>query len=217
MVARIDDIAKNHSIVVKVWLDFVCPFCLLAKGPLQEALEGFDVGIEWMPFELRPQPMPTLRPEDEYLPDIWARSVYPMASEMGVPIKLPTISPQPYTRLAFEGFQHARRHGKEEHYVDAVLKAFFQADQDIGLVSVLSAVAGSIGLSPTDFSRDLHQGTYRQTHVAALAVARNQGIRSVPTIMVGSQHFQGVPTVAALRKALATQSTAAIKTHSSDE
>ncbi len=61
-----------------------------------------------MPFELREYPTPTLRTEDEYLPRIWKRSVYPTAERLGVPIKLPSISPQPYSRLAFVGFQFAQ-------------------------------------------------------------------------------------------------------------
>ena len=38
-----------------------------------------------MPFELRP--------EGDYLQRAWRQSVYPIARQMGVPIKLPTVSP----------------------------------------------------------------------------------------------------------------------------
>ena len=192
-------------VAIKVWVDFVCPFCLLMKGPLREAVEGLDVDIEWLPYELRPEPTPTLRPEDEYLPGIWATAVYPMARRMGVRMKLPTISPQPYTRLAFEGFQHARHHGKGQQYVDAVLNAFFQADQDIGRADVLKAIAAAIGLSPENFSRDLHEGRYRQDHVAALQAARDVGISVVPTLMVGARRVEGVPSAAALRQAIQSE------------
>src|SRR5690606_24479802 len=81
------------SVSIRVWSDYVCPFCLLAEGPIHEATEGLDVTVEWMPFELRPHPTPTLRPEGDYLQNIWARVVYPMARRMGVPIHLPDVSP----------------------------------------------------------------------------------------------------------------------------
>jgi hypothetical protein len=42
-----------------------------------------------MPFELRPVPHPTLRPEGDYLQRAWQQSVYPIARRMGVEIKLP--------------------------------------------------------------------------------------------------------------------------------
>ena len=51
-------------LTIKVYSDYVCPFCFLAEFPLQEAIRGKDVAVEWMPFELRPEPTPTLRPGD---------------------------------------------------------------------------------------------------------------------------------------------------------
>jgi hypothetical protein len=50
-----------------------------------------------MPFELRPEPHPTLRPEGDYLQRAWAERVYPIARRMGVPINMPKASPQPHT------------------------------------------------------------------------------------------------------------------------
>ena len=47
-------------------------------------MRGQDVAVEWMPFELRPYPEPTLRPEGEYLRSAWERSVYPLAARLGV-------------------------------------------------------------------------------------------------------------------------------------
>ncbi|MGU9504983.1 DsbA family protein, partial [Bacillus paralicheniformis] len=44
------------TVKMKVYSDFICPFCFLAKGPLDEVAKEKDVEIEWMPFELRPSP-----------------------------------------------------------------------------------------------------------------------------------------------------------------
>lgn len=41
---------------IKVYSDYVCPFCFLAEQPLEEAIKGKDVEVEWMPYELRPYP-----------------------------------------------------------------------------------------------------------------------------------------------------------------
>ena len=49
-----------------------------------------------MPFELRPYPNETLKPDGDYLQRAWQKSVYPIARQLGVPIKLPTVSPQPH-------------------------------------------------------------------------------------------------------------------------
>lgn len=41
---------------LEVWIDFVCPYCFLAEKPLEEAMRGLDVRLDWMPFELRSRP-----------------------------------------------------------------------------------------------------------------------------------------------------------------
>jgi predicted DsbA family dithiol-disulfide isomerase len=62
---------------VTVYSDYVWPYCMLAERTLSEAIGDRDIRIAWRPFELRPDSVPTLRPEDPYLPDVWRKSVYP--------------------------------------------------------------------------------------------------------------------------------------------
>ncbi|GGP55540.1 DsbA family oxidoreductase [Streptomyces sindenensis] len=189
---------------IKIWSDYVCPFCMLAEGPIEEAIKdvGVEVDVEWMPFELRAHPQPTLRPEDEYLPAIWERAVYPMARRLGVDITLPTVSPQPYTALAFEGYQYAAEHGLGDAYNQRMFRAFFQEDQDLGEVDVLAALAVGIGLDEAGFRAALADGTYRARHQEALREAAAHQVRSVPTLLVGDIRIEGVPRPAQLRKAI---------------
>jgi predicted DsbA family dithiol-disulfide isomerase len=194
---------ETSKVGIKVWSDYVCPFCMLAEGPLHEATHDLDVEVEWMPYELRPYPTPTLRPEDEYLPTVWERSVYPMARRMGVDITLPTVSPQPYTRLAFEGYQYAAEHGKAAEYTPRVLRAFFQENRDIGQLDVLADIASELSLDKAGFIKALESGTYTETHQEALRTAEAHRISVVPTIIIGGRHrIEGVPTAAQIRKAV---------------
>src|SRR5438270_6787223 len=121
-----------------------------------------------MPFELRPEPQPTLRPEGEYLQRAWSQSVYPIARSMGVPIALPPVSPQPHTHLAFEGYQFAREHGKGDEYNHRVLGAFFVEGRDIGDVGVLASLAGEVGMDSHNFEEALRSRKYRKAHRQAL-------------------------------------------------
>ncbi|MFC7310308.1 DsbA family protein [Streptomyces monticola] len=191
------------TVSIKVWSDYVCPFCLLAEEPLRQAALGADAEIEWMPFELRPHPAPTLRPEGDYLRGAWQSSVYPLAERMGVAIRLPDVSPQPYTRLAFEGYQFARGHGLGQSYVPRMLRAFFHENRDIGDVDVLTRIAAELGLPAGEFRAALEQGTYSTAHRYALAAADQHRITSVPTVIVdGTHRIEGVPSVAGLRAAI---------------
>lgn len=184
---------------IQVWIDFVCPFCLLGETVIRKAIAGLDVEIEWMPFELRAYPTPTLRPEDEYLPNAWKHSVYPTAERMGVDIRLPTISPQPYTRTAFLGLQYAAEHGKADEYVDAVLRAFFQKNLDVGDMEVLKAIVSGLGLPADGLEAAVVSEERNAKHDAALRQAQALGIRAVPSVAVGNRIYSGTPPVEALR------------------
>lgn len=146
-----------------------------------------------MPFELRPYPNETLRPEGDYLQRAWQQSVYPIARRMGVPIKLPTVSPQPHTNLAFEGYQYAREHGKGNGYNDQVLEAFFVESQDIGDIGVLTRLAGEVGLDEKEFEEALRTRKYREAHQRAMQQAyQKAGVTGVSMFVIGEQVLTGL-------------------------
>jgi predicted DsbA family dithiol-disulfide isomerase len=178
------------TVTVRVWSDYVCPYCFLAEQPLATAIEqsGIETSVSWMPFELRP--------EDDYLQTGWARSVYPMAAEMGVEIRLPDVSPQPYSRLAFEGHLFAEEQGQSAAYTHRMFSAFFQESQDIGDVDVLTTLAEQVGLSGEAFRSALIDGTYAETHQMLLRVAYEQiPVTAVPTFLIGNRLLRGLVPV----------------------
>ncbi|RAE96898.1 thioredoxin, partial [Burkholderia multivorans] len=140
---------------IDVFVDYVCLFCFLVEGAIEELKRDRDVDVTIRPFELRPDPVPTLRPEDDYLPRIWRDAVYPMADRLDVPITLPTISPQPRTEKAFMVLQLAQEQGKAEAYSEAMFKAFFQDDRNIGEDEVILDVAVSVGLDRAEAEQAL--------------------------------------------------------------
>ena len=134
-----------------------------------------------MPFELRPEPHPTQRPEGDYLQRAWSQSVYPIARRMGVPITLPKVSPQPHTHLAFEGYQYAKDYGKGNDYNHRVHEAFFVEGQDIGQIDVLTRLAGEVGLNEKEFEEALGTRKYREAHRRSLRHAyEGAGVTGVP-------------------------------------
>jgi predicted DsbA family dithiol-disulfide isomerase len=146
-----------------------------------------------MPFELRPEPHPTLRPEGDYLQRAWQQSVYPIARRMGVPIKLPPVSPQPHTHLAFEGYQYAKQYGKGNDYNDRVLEAFFVEGKDIGQIDVLTRLAGEVGLDGKEFEEALRTRKNREAHQQALRHAYEEaGVTGVPMFVIGDRVLTGL-------------------------
>ncbi len=188
---------------VDVYVDYVCPFCLLVKPALDELARERDVDIRIRPFELRPDPVPTLRPEDEYLPRVWRDSVYPMAERVGIPIRLPSVSPQPRTQKAFLVLQLADEAGLAAQYSNAMLRAFFQDDLDIGDERVITDVATGIGLDEQSVLQAFSDPDRIRQHQADLAHAvETVGVTSVPGIVVGGTVLAGVPSATRLKQAV---------------
>lgn len=155
-----------------------------------------------MPFELRPFPTPTLRPEGDYLQQAWSQSVYPLAAKMGVEIKLPTVSPQPHTHLAFEGFQYAKEHAKGNQYNSRLLRAFFQEGEDIGQIDVLTKLATEVGLDEENYKQALETREYLAAHEQALGHAAQLGITAVPAFQIGEHLLPGLQSKETISRAI---------------
>lgn len=146
-----------------------------------------------MPFELRPYPHPTLKPEDDYLQNTWKQSVYPTAERFGVNMVLPRVSPQPYTHFVFEGFQFAKDHGRANEYNHRMFTAFFQDEKDIGDLDVLTQLAEEVGLNPVEFRKALETRKYKDIHLEALRHAYEEAnIQAVPTFIIGDRKLPGL-------------------------
>jgi predicted DsbA family dithiol-disulfide isomerase len=112
---------------------------------------------------------------------------------LGVDIRLPAVSPQPYTRRAFEGLEFAKDKGAGDAYNSAVMRAFFQRSEDIGRLEVLCRVAAEAGLSTADFVRALETRAYADRVERLLHQARVEvGVTAVPLFVIGHEKLTGL-------------------------
>lgn len=168
--------------------DYVCPYCLVAKEALYQALAAMELeaNITWQPHELTPEP----RERVDTYHDARRRAGYQVLVEpcrqLGLDMKLPPkVIPRPYTRLAFEGWYYACDHGRGEAYNDLVYRAYFIEEQDIGEIAVLAALAQRAGLDAADFTAALEQGTYTAREKEATQYTREVlKPKGVPTLYI---------------------------------
>ncbi|MFJ8530458.1 DsbA family protein [Bacillus sp. NPDC094106] len=192
------------TVKMKVYSDFICPFCFLAKGPLDEVAKEKDVEIEWMPFELRPSPYSKIDPwqESDKLSS-WDSFILPTAKKLGVEMRLPRVSPHPYTHFAFEGYQFAKEHGLENAFHHRVFTAFFQEEQNIEEIDVLTTLAGEVGLPEIEFKEALVTRKYKEKHQQAIQHAYDEAnIMAVPTVMIGEEVIQGLASKEMLERVI---------------
>jgi predicted DsbA family dithiol-disulfide isomerase len=126
---------------ITVFSDYVCPFCYLEEPDLARVKEAYSdrVEVDWRAYELRPDPIPTLDPDGDYLHRVWNASVYPMAEALGMKLRLPPV--QPRSRKALEAAEFSREKGLYDEMHNALFRAFFEDGRDIGDVGRLSSTS----------------------------------------------------------------------------
>lgn len=169
---------------IDVWSDYICPFCYLELPVVDRLRDEFGdaLSVEWHAFELRPQTVPTLDPSGEYLRTTWARSVYPMAEQRGMVLRLPPV--QPRSRKAFEASEFARDHDRFDAMHHAIFRAFFEHGKDIGDIAVLVDLGAVVGLDPEKLRRALEENRYTERVLRDESLAQRLGINAVPALLV---------------------------------
>lgn len=149
-------------------------------------------------FELRPDPVPTLDPQGEYLTRVWREVVYPMAERMGMPLRLPPV--QPRSRLAHEAARFAAGQGCLEAFHEEVFRAFFQRGEDIDRADVLVELGKGVGLEGAALRQALATREFETEVTADEELAESLGVHAVPAYVVDRRRVvTGVRTVEELR------------------
>lgn len=74
-----------------------------------------------------------------------------------------------------------------------MLRAFFQEEQDIGNIEVLTKLAGEIGLDEMEYREALETRKYKEAHQKALKHAYTEAnITAVPTFVIGDTKIAGI-------------------------
>jgi predicted DsbA family dithiol-disulfide isomerase len=174
----------------------------LAETPLARVGQTEEIAIVWRPFELRPEGVPPLDPDSEYIRSGWQNSVLPLAHELGVKMVRPPV--QPRTRLAHEAAEFARRLGRQAEMAEGLFRAFFQDGRDIGQVTVLCDIGLAAGVDPVELRRCLEERTLQAEVEEELQMAGRYQITAVPTFIVGNRFMlRGLVAEEQLQRAIA--------------
>src|SRR6476619_688448 len=112
--------------------------------------------------------------------DVWSDSVYPMAKERGVTLRLPPV--QPRSRKALEAAEFARDRGCFEAMHHALFRAFFEDGLNLNNLDVLLSIATSIGLDREALRTALETGQYTERVINDQALARKLNISGVTAL-----------------------------------
>lgn len=192
------------SIQVEVFYDYVCPFCYLGEVPFEQAIEGLDVDVRLCPYELRRPPVPKTDPmHDEAKLKRFDEVLLPAAKKLGVEMKLPWISPHPYTTLTFQGYYLAKEAGKEKEYNHKIFHSFYVDEMDIGEPEIIGNVLKELGIAPEAWAQVQAEGRYLPELDQDKQYAREREVKAIPTFIIGSQRLTGIHTVEEFQQAIA--------------
>lgn len=171
--------------------DYVCPYCLVAKEALEQALRETQIAarIRTQPFELTEEPKERVDTYHDENRKAHYKILVEPAKELGLDMKLPpAVIPRPYTRLAFEGWYFACEKDCGDAYQDLMYRAYFIEERDIGDLEVLACLAERIGLDKEEYRAALLEGTYSAKEKEAVAYAKDVlRVKTVPTIYINGR------------------------------
>ncbi|OBS10121.1 DsbA family oxidoreductase [Acidihalobacter prosperus] len=184
-------------IQVGVFLDYVCPFCHIGSARLLRLGERFDLRVNWMFIELRPETPPegqgldTL-PYSEAEFEVMNRSLAELAAEEGLALARDRRLANSHRALLLA--EAAKSLGREPFYRlhRRLFESHFARARNIGDESVLRDIVAACGLPDSlpdqawsDPSLETRLAHYRQ-------IAARHAISSVPTYIFGDRVLSGV-------------------------
>ena len=174
--------------------DYVCPYCLVGKEALRQAIEetGIEACVTFQPIEITEETEPRV---DTYHDPVRRKRYEQILTreclgrlgleDMKIP---PKVIPRPYTRLAYEGWLFAKEHGKGEEYNDLMYRAYFMEELDIGEIEVLAALAKRLGLPGEEFKIALETGRYTAEEKKLVQYAKERlEITTLPLVIINGQ------------------------------
>jgi len=193
----------KHALTIDVISDVVCPWCLIGRRRLGEALGLFAARephvrpvVSWHPFQLNPDLPREGIDRRSYLEakfggreradEIYAR-VRAAGKSVGIDFAFERIDRQPNTLDAHRLIAWAQARGSPEELVERLFRAYFLDGRYIGDREVLAAIAGEAGL-PADAARaylDSDEGA--DTVTAMDRRVRELGVTGVPFFIFGDR------------------------------
>ena len=186
--------------------DYVCPWCYVGMGEVERLREEYDVEITWLPFELHAGGPPEGRKravDDDDGRNETRAYLKQRAEALGLPFVPTDVIPS--SRKALEATEFARDAGTAqfERFHHRVFRAYFGEGRNIGLPDVLCELAMECGLDAEALRAALAAGTYGDRVDNATRWAKEGGIHTTPTFLIGEQYvLEGAQEQQVFRQAM---------------
>lgn len=189
----------SASMIVDIFSDTICPWCLIGKRRLERALAARpDIRpiLRWHAFQLNPWMPPEGMERAAYLAAKFgakdASSVYEnirrVGETEGIAFRFDRILRTPNTLMSHRLIRRAQDSGRQDGVVDGLFAAYFTEGRDIGDAEVLADIAGAAGLDRDETRAWLDTDGDREAVAAEDAKARRMGVQGVPLFILAGRY-----------------------------
>jgi predicted DsbA family dithiol-disulfide isomerase len=169
-------------LLLTLFSDFTCPYSYVTEAGLRGLMRrDGEVEIRYRALELYPAPTEPIAPAEE---EGWEEAVRPLAERLGIELRAPGFRPR--TRKAHEAARFAEERGVGAAMRDAIYRAYWAEERDIGRVDVLMEIVATLGVDPVDLKIALDIDRYSEAVVHDLLLAERLRVPGVPTLFVGT-------------------------------
>jgi predicted DsbA family dithiol-disulfide isomerase len=203
-----------------VFIDVICPWCLVGKRRLERALTMIGqetVRVAWLPFELNPDMPKEGMERRDYRTRKFGSSersaqldaqMTELGESEGIDFHFDLIMRTPNTFNAHRLIWLGRRTGGQDRLVEGLFHAYFAQGRDIGSPDVLHDVATEAGMERPEVSAFLQSDEGVLQVSQEEEAARRAGLSGVPAfilnrrpLLVGAHPPETIAS--ALRRAMA--------------
>ncbi|MEM6302622.1 MAG: 2-hydroxychromene-2-carboxylate isomerase [Pseudomonadota bacterium] len=178
---------------VEFYFDFGSPTAYLANGQLQKLCTQYDANLIYKPVLLGGifkatgnAPPATVPAKGLYMNNDLPR----FAKRYGM-----TLNFNPYfpvnTLQLMRGVYASRELGVTSEYIDAMFKAMWVDEKNMGEMEIVAEVLTTAGLDAAAFAEKIVQPEIKQALIADTEAAVARGLFGAPTIFVGDEMFFG--------------------------
>ncbi|MFC5531115.1 DsbA family oxidoreductase [Cohnella yongneupensis] len=188
---------------IDIYSDMVCPWCRIGKKNMNDAIEawqnatGETITVNYHAFQLDATLPPEGLPYNSVMEKKFggAEQMRPMiqrvtdaGAAVGVTFKFDQVSRMPNTVLAHRITSLLEEAG-QAHWVDAVMKAYFEDGKDIAQLDVLLELAREeLGVDTAELKKLLDEGEGNKAVMQDQQSAQNIGISGVPFFILDGKY-----------------------------
>ena len=176
------------KIRIKMFSDYICPFCYLGKAIIDKLKNRFDIEIEHVGIEIHPETPISgvdlrkwIFETDEMYEHLRSRG-----KEYG--LNFCDVKILSNSRKSLIVGEYSRKMGKNEEFTDEIFKAYFEDCLDIGKEEVIVEVAKNIGLTKHDVESALEDPLCQKRFTNNCLEARKHNVTGVPTFIINDKY-----------------------------